>query len=95
MSSKGKLFRCTKCYKTFICDHDVTAKIDDKTVCNDCATEQYNLLPIGVIPEFIWVEQRVQDLNDAILRYLNVNKTIPCEWYEERNKHIKWLQDRR
>lgn len=60
-----------------------------------CCESLKTLNPIGVMPEFIWVEHRIQDLSEAILRYLNINKVVPSEWYEERNKHIEWLEARR
>jgi hypothetical protein len=59
-----------------------------------CCESLKELHPIGIMPEFIWVEHRVQELSQAILRYLNANLEVPNEWYEERNKHIKWLKER-
>lgn len=56
-----------------------------------CCKSLKILHPIGIMPEKIWIEHRVMDISDAVVRYLNVNKKVPEEWYEERNRHINWL----
>jgi len=42
--------------------------------------------PIGIKPRFIWLEQRLEDINNAILRYQSALKEIPEEWVDERLK---------
>ena len=41
---------------------------------------------LGIIPEQIWKEKRVDELTKAIERYCNVQKPIPEKWIEEYNK---------
>lgn len=40
--------------------------------------------PLGLMPEIIWLEQRIDEVHKAILRYTNINKRVPQEWIEER-----------
>lgn len=48
--------------------------------------------PIGIMPEYIWVEQRVKELYEAIVRSNYSN----CEaWIEEWNRHVSWLINRK
>ena len=42
--------------------------------------------PLGIIPEKLWKEQRLEDINNAIKRYIDANVTIQRQWIEERNK---------
>ncbi|MER2057169.1 MAG: hypothetical protein ABTA16_00015 [Niallia sp.] len=51
--------------------------------------------PIGLIPKHIISEQRLRDIDSAIERYMEVKRSIPIEWIEERNELIKHLNDRR
>jgi len=45
--------------------------------------------PIGIIPKFIWIEQRIDELKQAIVRYLDADRLDPVEeWLTE----IKELQ---
>lgn len=47
---------------------------------------------MGVIPEFIWVEQRVKELQDAF----EITNFTDCEaWIEEWNRHVNWLMNRK
>lgn len=39
--------------------------------------------PIGIKPKFVWEEERIGDLLEAMLRYSNVGWVIPKEWIEE------------
>lgn len=41
---------------------------------------------LGVIPEKIWKENRLKDLNEAIIKRTNSFGEIPQEWITERNK---------
>lgn len=46
--------------------------------------------PLGVMPQKYWWDKvrgdRIIELNNAILRYLEANKEIPIEWIKERNE---------
>ena len=39
--------------------------------------------PLGIIPHRYWVEDRIREIYQAIIRYHTVNKTVPNEWLEE------------
>ena len=45
--------------------------------------------PLGLTPRFIWIEQRKQDIIDAVRRYTEANKEIPTEWINEYNEILK------
>lgn len=45
--------------------------------------------PLGVMPKFIWIEHRIEELKKAIYRYLEADKPVPKEWYEELEDHLK------
>jgi hypothetical protein len=42
-------------------------------------------LPIGVMPKFIWDEQRLKELREAIQRYADAGEYIPLDWVKEYN----------
>lgn len=42
-----------------------------------------NRLPIGILPHFIWVEERLKDIREAIKRYVVADEPIPEEWINE------------
>lgn len=50
---------------------------------------------IGVIPEFLWLEERVTHIDHAMNRRIAHMEEIPMDWIAERNKHIQVLKDRR
>lgn len=39
--------------------------------------------PIGIVPRYIWIAQRIEDLNNAIQRYQNANLEYPAAWKSE------------
>lgn len=54
--------------------------------------------PIGIIPEWLWKEQRIKELKAAIDRYMEHNdKMVPIEWFAElyalESWHKGWEQD--
>jgi len=42
--------------------------------------------PIGVIPRYLWDEERLEAINDAIKQYWNAGMTPPIEWFHEREE---------
>lgn len=42
--------------------------------------------PLGIIPHRIWVDQRLQDILDAMERYTEAGEVIPYEWLLEYRK---------
>ena len=51
-------------------------------------SERIEKPPLGLTPEFIWKEKRMNDIEDAIKRYLNDKKEIPLKWISEYNRLI-------
>ena len=47
--------------------------------------------PLGIMPEWLWVEHRRDELKYAIVRYLDAGEVIPAEWVEEHKRHCEWL----
>jgi len=48
--------------------------------------------PLGVMPENIWKEKRVHELDRAIREYLKADGLTPKpEWYAEYYQHMSWL----
>jgi hypothetical protein len=39
--------------------------------------------PLGIIPEWLWKEQRYHELNKAIERYMEAKLSVPYEWLIE------------
>lgn len=50
--------------------------------------------PLGVTPRFIVVEHRLDDINRAITRYVNVGLLPLQEWLDERLELMEWLDNR-
>nr|BDD48131.1 hypothetical protein 47 [Balneolaceae bacterium] len=50
--------------------------------------------PIGITPRFLWIEDRLKELNQAIDRYAEADKDIPAKWIRERNELINKLVNR-
>ena len=40
--------------------------------------------PIGLMPEWLWNEQRFNSVSEAISRYMEAGHSIPSEWIEEK-----------
>ena len=50
--------------------------------------------PVGLKPRWLHEEQRLKEVKEAILRYIDAGVAIPKEWMEEyeeliQSKHIK------
>jgi len=51
--------------------------------------------PIGLLPRYIWVEKRLEDVKNAIERYQEVDKKLPMEWILELLDLIQEVDRRR
>lgn len=51
--------------------------------------------PIGLIPEWLYKEQRLQEIKEAIVRYYQEGVGIPVEWVIEKNELSFWLSQRK
>ena len=45
--------------------------------------------PLGIIPKNIWKQQRMEDIREAVDRYLDANLRVPIEWIEEYNELLE------
>lgn len=64
-------------------------EVDEKPI--DTAVK--NTRPIGIEPEKVWLEDRLESLNNAICRYAESNFAIPEEWIKERNKLLEKIKN--
>lgn len=53
-----------------------------------------NKPPLGIMPFWVWIAMRKNELSEAIIRYTKYDYPIPIEWVEEYNKHIEALRGR-
>lgn len=44
--------------------------------------------PIGLVPRYIWIEQRISVIMRAIIRYEDAGVPVPPEWREELREHV-------
>lgn len=49
--------------------------------------------PLGIMPEYIWKQRRMEEVHDAIWRYNAQEKTVPQEWKDEYSTIRYWLDD--
>ena len=49
--------------------------------------------PLGLVPQFIRLEHREKEINEAIERYSNADYEIPLEWYTERTEIAEKLNE--
>lgn len=47
---------------------------------------------LGIKPQFLWEEERIVQLKEAIKRYLDANQPIPMEIIEEYNEKTDKLE---
>jgi hypothetical protein len=47
--------------------------------------------PIGICPKHIWESIRLNNLKDAINRYIDANQIVQIEWINEYNDFIKQI----
>jgi len=52
---------------------------------NCCLTAPLLKPPLGLRPRFVVLEERIKEINKAIERYRQAQKTIPAEWYNEKS----------
>jgi hypothetical protein len=54
-----------------------------------------NKPPLGVKPTYLWIEDRLREIELAIDIRIYTNDPIPIEWVVERNKHVDYLEEKR
>jgi hypothetical protein len=88
--NKQEFSQCSMCGRTII---------KKNTICETCYNQQLvyeaagmKLSPVGIMPKSIWIAHRIEELKEAIKRFLDENYPVPHEWYEEVEDHIRGLQ---
>lgn len=51
--------------------------------------------PLGLMPMDIWKEQRLDDINAAIIRYAEANLSIPADWIYERADLLEFITQKK
>ena len=51
--------------------------------------------PLGIKPEWHWLEERVFALSEAMQRYSAASMDIPAEWIDELSRHTEWIRENR
>ena len=69
-------------------------------ICDTCrfgtyAATQKERPPIGLYPRFLHDEKRLDDVTQAIQRYMNAHETVPAEWWDECNELVEREQKRK
>ena len=54
-----------------------------------------NKPPLGLMPEWRHKELRLQEIREAIKRYLDANEPIPVNWIAEEYCLREWLENRK
>jgi hypothetical protein len=44
--------------------------------------------PLGIMPRYIWIEKRIEDLQRAIKEYIDAGLAIHEEWVTELNEYV-------
>jgi hypothetical protein len=50
--------------------------------------------PLGLYPQKLFLEDRLNDINAAIIRYIEADYLIPKEWIDERELILKKVRIR-
>lgn len=50
---------------------------------------------IGFYPRFLWLEDRLRDIDHAMNRRIAACQHIPVEWINQRNEVLKMIGDKR
>lgn len=54
----------------------------------------YKKPPSGIRPRWLIAEERLREINQAIVWYTNTNHSIPKEWLEERDSILNYFGKR-
>jgi len=49
--------------------------------------------PLGLRPEYILLEQRQIEIEDAVARYVEAAYSIPSEWFDEHARNCRRLKE--
>jgi len=82
-------YPATKKYLTF-CDFEQAIRLHKKA-----PSPSVERPPIGIMPEWIWKEERLKEIDTAMSRYVEYHKNIPEEWLTESAEIREWLFKRK
>lgn len=51
--------------------------------------DKYAKPPLGLMPHYVWIEQRIEAIEYAVKRYIEAQHPIPIEWITEYNGLMK------
>ena len=67
--------------------------INTARLCRDCVNRNnemrkryYKKPPLGLKPHYVWLTERIDEIVDAINRYLEARVKVPDEWINEFNE---------
>lgn len=63
--------------------------MNGKKTTNHAKKQASKKPPTGLTPQWVWNNKRLQDIKDAIHRYMEAEKEIDPEWIEEYNQIIE------
>jgi hypothetical protein len=49
--------------------------------------------PLGLIPKELWLQERLENIKRAIIRYAESEYSIPVEWIEERDELLEKIKN--
>lgn len=65
-------------------------------ICDHIDIKPNSKPPLGLMPKYVWQEQRLHEVSAAIERRMKAfSYTIPIEWVEEYNELTEIVQDRK
>jgi len=70
---------CSSLFHTHIRGGDYTRCVECDSTWKPFAEKP----PIGLRPEHIWIDARVDEIRQAIARYIETGRPIPHEWLDE------------
>lgn len=66
--------------------------MSDGAYYGSCKVPQANKPPLGIIPRWRVTEIRIEEINQAINRFIEAKQEIPVEWIKELNELLLWLK---
>jgi len=76
----------------YVTGHEDDAAVEEAIAEVVASEQQYYIAPrkppIGLMPRFIWKQERIYDIVMAIDRYTTSRTPVPLEWVEEYNEMI-------
>jgi hypothetical protein len=65
--------------------------VEERSKLNEGVDKKVKRPPLGLKPKFLVQEQRIKEIEAAVIRYFEAYHVIPIEWIEEYNEIVKTL----